>query len=335
MLYNLRRADRKGGKGCLPYDGPYVIDKALPNGVYQLKTMDGRVLKQKQNGCNLKKFHDRQEEGKTDETEIQIGKQIIDKVDGKKMNQKQKKLIEGNENETNSTDEAETHASKQLDGTQNDSSLKTVLDEQESEGTKSDDKTNVKDVQFERDLAPARNWYCPTTPTWRKQKCEQFQLPTPNPNSERRKKGALGAPLKVVVIEGDGNCLFRAISYEVTLSQDHHQFFHMAVCGILQNNLYQSQFESRHLNKMNVSDYLMTTQMEVSGVWGTEVEVIALATLLKTTIAIYYHPPGAKGPLWHHYSPLCSSAETSVCIYMYLHNTGNHFNRIKTVTSGM
>lgn len=113
-------------------------------------------------------FHDRQEEGKTDETEIQIGKQIIDKMDGKK----QKKLIEGNENETNSTDEAETHASKQLDGTQNDSSLKTVLDEQESEGTKYDDKTNVKDVQFERDLAPARNWYCPTTPT-----CSNCQLP--------------------------------------------------------------------------------------------------------------------------------------------------------------
>ena len=39
-----------------------------------------------------------------------------------------------------------------------------------------------------------------------------------NSNSERRKKGTLGAPLKVDVIEGDGNCLFRAISYEVTLS---------------------------------------------------------------------------------------------------------------------
>ena len=41
-------------------------------------------------------------------------------------------------------------------------------------------------------------------------------------------------------------------------------------------------------------DYLTTTQMEISGTWQTEVEVIALGTLLKTTIAIYYHPPGAK-----------------------------------------
>ena len=34
LLYNLRRADRKGGKGCLPYDGPYFIDKVLPIMVY-------------------------------------------------------------------------------------------------------------------------------------------------------------------------------------------------------------------------------------------------------------------------------------------------------------
>ena len=60
----------------------------------------------------------------------------------------------------------------------------------------------------------------------------------------------------------------------------------MTACGILQTDLYQSEFESRHLNNMNVSDYLTTTQMEISGMWGTEVEVIALATLLKTTITI-------------------------------------------------
>ena len=295
------------------------------------------MLKQNQNCCNLRKYHDRQEDEvkkkDTDETEIQIGMQMGRKVDGKKMNQKQKTL--GQENETNKRDdnEAETQASKQLDGTQNDSSFKRVSDEQESECTQSDDKTNEEDAHFVRELAPAWNWYCPTTPAWRKQKCKQFQLPTPNSNSECRKKGALGAPLKVDVIEGDGNCLFRAISYEVTLSQDHHEFFRMSACGILQTDLYQSEFESRHLNNMNVSDYLTTTQMEISGTWGTEVEVIALATLLKTTIAIYYHPPGAKVPLWHHYSPLCSDADTSICIY--LHNTGNHFNHVKTVTSGV
>ena len=174
------------------------------------------------------------------------------KVDGKKMNQKQKKFLEGQENETNNRDdnEAEAQDSKQLDKTQNDSSFKSVSDEQESEAHKSDDKTNEVDVQFVCELTPAWNWYCPTTPAWRKKKCKQFLLPTPNSSSECRKKGALGAPLKVDVIEGDGNCLFRAISYEVTLSQDHHGFFCMTACVILQTDLYQSEFESRHLNNM-------------------------------------------------------------------------------------
>ena len=81
------------------------------------------------------------------------------------------------------------------------------------------------------------------------------------------------------------------------MSQDHHGFFRMSACGILQTDLYQSEFESRHLNNTNVSDYLTTTQMEISGTWGTEVEVTAQATLLKTITAICYHPPGAKVPL--------------------------------------
>ena len=67
----------------MPYGGPYFNDKVLPNGVYQVKTMNGKMLKQKQNGCNLKKFHDRHEDEvkkkDTDETGIQIGMQMVEK----------------------------------------------------------------------------------------------------------------------------------------------------------------------------------------------------------------------------------------------------------------
>ena len=66
---------------------------------------------------------------------------------------------------------------------------------------------------------------------------------------------------------------------------------------------------------MNVSDYLTTNQMEISGTWGTEVEVIALATLFKTTIAIYSHPPGAKVPLWHHHF-LCALMLTHQYVFI-------------------
>ena len=48
----------------------------------------------------------------------------------------------------------------------------------------------------------------------------------------------------------------------------------------------------------------------MSGTWGAEIEVIALATLLKTTIAIYYHPPGAYAlMLTHQYVFICTILE--------------------------
>ena len=39
--------------------GPYVIDNAVPNGVYKLNNMADKKLKQ--NGCNLKKVLEYQE----------------------------------------------------------------------------------------------------------------------------------------------------------------------------------------------------------------------------------------------------------------------------------
>ena len=136
------------GKGCLPNDGPLFIDEVLPNGVYQVKTMNGKMLKQKQNGCNLMKVHDRQEnevkKKDTEETEIQIGMQM-----GRKVFKNASKTEDiRQENETNKRDdnEAETQASKQLDGTQNDNSFKWVSDEQESECTQMNDKTNKEDA---------------------------------------------------------------------------------------------------------------------------------------------------------------------------------------------
>ena len=97
-------------------------------------------------------------------------------------------------------------------------------------------------------------------------------------------------------------------------------FFRNSACDILQNDLYRPL---RHLKKKSLTQYLTTSQMETSGTWGTE---IAVATLLEITIAMYYPPPGAaKGPLWHHYSSLCSDADTQLCTCIYLHI---NFNRI-------
>ena len=130
----------------MPYDGPYFIDK-VPNGVKHVKTKDDWILKQKQNGCNVKKFHDRQENEVKKKIlmkqKFRLACKMGRKMNGKKMNQKQKKFLEGQDNETNNRDDngAETQDSKQLDGTQNDSRFMRVSDEQGSDAHKSDDRT--------------------------------------------------------------------------------------------------------------------------------------------------------------------------------------------------
>jgi len=56
LLYNLRRADRKGGKQCDIWNGPYSVTKVHDNGTYTLSNSKG-PMKQKAHAVNLKPFH--------------------------------------------------------------------------------------------------------------------------------------------------------------------------------------------------------------------------------------------------------------------------------------
>lgn len=59
LRYNLRRADRKGGKQTDPWDGPYEVAQVCEKGLYYLINVSTNIpLKNKVNGCNLKPFFD-------------------------------------------------------------------------------------------------------------------------------------------------------------------------------------------------------------------------------------------------------------------------------------
>lgn len=55
LLWNSRRADRKGGKSQNPWLGPYIISRTFPNGTYELVN-DGKIMKKKANAVNLKPY---------------------------------------------------------------------------------------------------------------------------------------------------------------------------------------------------------------------------------------------------------------------------------------
>ena len=102
-----------------------------------------------------------------------------------------------------------------------------------------------------------------------------------------RIKKPLGESLGVQQIVGDGNCLFRAVTYEVTLSEEHHPFFRSTACNVLRDKRFKASFESTHIpNDLSANAYIKQSKMEKLGTWGTDIEIIALATVLDATSCI-------------------------------------------------
>jgi len=91
------------------------------------------------------------------------------------------------------------------------------------------------------------------------------------------------------------------------------------------------------------TDYLTESRMASEGVWGSDVEIIVAATLLRTPIAVY-SAFGDRQYLWQVFEPVSpttaqddqsvasssSAAESapSHAYMIYLQNTNNHFEPV-------
>ena len=82
----------------------------------------------------------------------------------------------------------------------------------------------------------------------------------------------LGKPSKLIQILGNGNCLFRALSYAVTARQ-----------------IYYTRVRAQIINHMNSSldSYLVNGQMARKKVKVKGVEILSAASLLSTDIFVY------------------------------------------------
>ena len=56
LVWNQKRADRKGGKHVDCWLGPYIVSKVLDNGNYELTNNSGTVMKKQMHGSNLKVY---------------------------------------------------------------------------------------------------------------------------------------------------------------------------------------------------------------------------------------------------------------------------------------
>ena len=198
--------------------------------------------------------------------------------------------------------------------------------------------------------------YNPVDVEWQLRVCRLLGLGFCGPN--RITPGSPNAPLANPVgfknIRGDGNCMFRSLSFIITGSEDQHMHVRRAIiCHMrdIGNVLWESQISPllnnlRSIGEVSVGNnqspnadhmaginqYIAATRMDHDKTWGSEVEIMVLAHLLDTAVYSY---DTARG--WNRYTPANVYGQFDVStrvnsqMAMYVRYNINHYDVVTSV----
>ena len=133
-------------------------------------------------------------------------------------------------------------------------------------------------------------------------------------------------PTFVHKITGDGNCLFRALSYIISGSETQHLKVRSLIVEHLKSSHAYSRLHPNYIPDTSVEQYIERTGMDRNGTWGGTVEFVVLAHLVGVNVASYnttnntYHLFG-PGVIDYDRFPQDFSRATLYIIY-----NGNHFD---------
>ena len=185
--------------------------------------------------------------------------------------------------------------------------------------------------------------YFPIDEEWQRQTCRLLNLRFVRP-FERESGGPdviLTRPdtFRIRRIYGDGNCLFRAMSFIITGSESQHFEIRTSIIahmlripelltgrGVDGHNNYLSYY---HGGYHSVENYLVRTNMADDGTWGTDLEMSLLAHMLDIVVYSY-----KAGQLWIACFPKGidhSLPEDVNKKSIYIYYTGNHYNVVTKV----
>ena len=179
------------------------------------------------------------------------------------------------------------------------------------------------DLVFERSTAESRTYIVsPVCEAWQREKCTEFDLELIRPNGlhDGRRSRTLRADqrLKTSRIKGDGNCLFRAFSSVISGTQNNHDILRVLTVSYMLEHpeVFNSICD-------NVTQYIKQSRMASLGVWGTEIEIFALATMLDATVFVY--SDCGMTSKWLPYRPLLESPNESHRDDVFIINLSHHF----------
>ena len=139
----------------------------------------------------------------------------------------------------------------------------------------------------------------------------------------------LGKPSKLYKTIGDGNCLFRAISFSISGRQVYDQ--------IVRNKIVEHMIAIEsplrpHMNS-SLDNYLGRSGMIKQNVWGTDIEILTASSLLQTDIYVYTKV--GSGYKWQKFSrSMLGEHVPQNKGALYLQNTaGVHYDVVVQVSS--
>ena len=176
--------------------------------------------------------------------------------------------------------------------------------------------------------------YSPPQPDWLRSKCKhlgiEFITTLIQPLTYIGHQLQSVAPLAELPIAKDGNCLFRAISAVLTGSQKRFKI-RAEVCRYMavQGASFISRYLESKFNPLTPTKYLLDFQMDVNMVWGTDIEIVVLSSILGVDIFVSnYHKSNEdslSGSRWYRYHSTHDGFTTPA---IYLSNYANHYEPV-------
>ena len=137
---------------------------------------------------------------------------------------------------------------------------------------------------------------------------------------------ALTVPSRDIDVPGDGNCLFNAFSRAITGSIEQQSDIRAAIVNHMPNiegYLARGWFPRIY---QTAREYIAGERMDRNHTWGTVVEIVTIADLLRTKV--YSYNETQQG--WVCYSSPSSTDPNTPAIYLKFVN-GNHFRVVTSI----
>ena len=300
LVHNTRKTTRKGGKLEKKWNGPYEIREVMQKGTYRLNGLKNAV-----NGSRLKLYLIRGGfQGKSE--------------DGNKRRKK-------NEEEEKKPEKKEEKPQHEFFESKSDEEQYVPKEDRRRGSYECSDSDSDTIIIGEEEDVTLINFF-PITGEWQTENCDKFDLTVKNvhDSGRGRKIKITSEPTKVACMRGDGNCLFRTFSFVLSGVQSFHKTVREKIVSYMEeNNDVFSRIENTPMDK-----YLSASKMKNPGTWGTELEIIAFASMCNTPVHVYCSA-GHGEYKWLVYKPAIGQSLYNHSVY--LQNIYGHFEPVLDV----